>query len=513
MKTSLPAHKRHYHTIVIGAGAAGLYFTARSARSARACRQGRAGQPPVAAAAPGADLTAATCPSAPAADSTAATCPSASDILILEKTSNPGTKLLMSGGGQCNLTHAGDIKEFLLRYGQKGRRIRTCLFQHNNLKVCNFFEELGVRLYTREDGKIFPASMDARQVRDALLQAARDGGVTIRTSAAVIAITDLSAGRKTQAACPRFMVTTADGTEYTCNNLVVATGGRSYPSTGSDGNLFTVLARDLGIPIAMPRPALTPVYVEDYPFSSLSGISLTVQLKIFADRKGRPSVGSSVSPAHTPPGLTSATSPIAPLDSDACFTGDLLLTHKNFSGPVILNNSRYMKNGTRVEINFLFPYTISSSIHQMKKEFPGNTKTIENWMATNYSLPKRFCEVLCRRAGYVGQKVSTLSGDDMKILAQTFCAYDCIVSGLGGFREAMVTAGGVLLDAISPRTMESKDHPGLYFIGEVLDVDGDTGGYNLQFAFASAAAASSHICSLPNLQTKDKNNKRKRYSE
>lgn len=136
--------KHAYETIVIGGGAAGLFFGAAA--------------------------------------------PAGRDILILEKTKQTGTKLLMSGSGQCNLTHCGSIKEFLLCYGKNGNKIRTCLYRHSNLALCRFMEELGVSLIEREDGKIFPRSMDAREVRGALLHACAQNGVTIRTQAEVTAI-------------------------------------------------------------------------------------------------------------------------------------------------------------------------------------------------------------------------------------------------------------------------------------------------------------------------------------
>ncbi|MCI8610158.1 MAG: aminoacetone oxidase family FAD-binding enzyme [Firmicutes bacterium] len=438
--------------IIIGGGAAGLYLAGRAGRALTAPRPDALAQAP----------------------------PS---ILLLEKTEKLGTKLLMSGSGQCNLTHTGDIKEFLLRYGKNGKRIRTCLYHHNNKAVCEFFESLGVKLWEREDGKIFPASMDAKEVRAALLRAAQAGGVAIRTDSHVTSIRPLQSSNEatTETAGPRFALETADGARFYSRYLVAATGGCSYPATGSDGNMFAVLKKDLGISIIDPAPALTPVYIQNYPFGQLSGVSLkNVEIKIFPGNtksgKKMDNHESYEKPVHTA-------------------VGDLLLTHHNLSGPVILNHSRYMKIGTRVEINFLFPYTISSYIGQMKKGFHGNTKTIENWMADQFDLPKRFCQVLCKTTAYDGRKVSTLSGEDMKNLGHIFCAYPCDIEKLGSFRQAMVTAGGVSLEEINLSTMECKTHPGLYVIGEALDIDGDTGGYNLQFAFSSATAALTHIMS------------------
>ncbi len=400
-----------YDTIIVGAGAAGLYCAARM---------------------------------------------TGGSLLILEKTEKTGTKLLMSGAGQCNLTHGGNIKDFLSHYGDKGSRIRTTLYAHNNTAVCDFFSSLHVNTTEREDGKIFPNSFDSHEVRDALLNRAKQNGAELRTTQDVTSIETAEYG---------FRVITEMGQTWHGRNLVIASGGCSYPSTGSDGSIFKVLQRNLKLEIVPPVPALTPVFVESYPFAELSGIS-----------------------------FQNAELTISPGTRDIRrFTGDLLLTHRNLSGPVILNNSRHMKTGTRLAINYVFPHTADNILSMMKKEFSANTRSIEHWIADRLGLPKRFCEVICGKAGLSGRKVSTLSGGEQKTAAAVLTSDTYVISGLGSFRQAMVTAGGVSLDEISPKTMESKKYPGLYFIGEVLDVDGDTGGYNLQFAFASAAACAKDI--------------------
>ncbi|MGN0714366.1 MAG: NAD(P)/FAD-dependent oxidoreductase, partial [Anaerovoracaceae bacterium] len=385
---------------------------------------------------------------------------------LLEKTGRLGTKLLMSGAGQCNLTHGGNIKEFLSCYGKNGPRIRTCLYAHNNLAVCEFFESLGVKLTRREDGKIFPASMDSHEVRDALVRTAESGGVRIRTGCEITKIASIPYGEiPPDVSCPsaRYRLSTMDGTFWECRNLLITSGGCSYPSTGSDGEMLEILRRDLDLEIVPPVPALTPVFVENYPFAELSGISF-------------PQAGITLRDRETSALLFSA-------------SGSLLLTHRNFSGPVILNNSRSVKNGMGLEINFVFPYTIDSILARMKKDFSANPRHIEHWLAESYGLPKRFCEAAARESGLLGQKVSGLSGEQMRKMAETLSAWKFTVSGLAGFGQAMVTCGGVSLSELRLKTMEAKNHPGLYLAGEVLDIDGDTGGYNLQFAFASAAAA------------------------
>ncbi len=451
--------KTHFRTIVIGAGAAGLFFAA---------------QPQV-----------------------------TDDCLILEKTAKAATKLLMSGSGQCNLTHGGSIKEFLSCYGANGKKIRSCLYSHSNLKACSFFRSLGIELTEREDGKIFPSSMDARQVKSALMAAIAAKGIEIRYQSPVVAITregsvycltvcatagDVAAhqGQVCEGAahqgrskagegsdyqpqtCERsdYQPQTCEGaacTTYTADNVVVAVGGASYPATGSDGAFLHVLARDLNIGRVEPSPALVPIYVDNYPFSFLSGISLkNVRIK-----------------SHK--------------TTDFVGTGDLLLTHRNFSGPVILNCSRYVKFSSKVEFNFIFPYNVHDVIAQMKLDFQKNPKTIEAYLADKYSLPKRFCQVISANLNLSGRKVSTLSGNEITAVGKALTESVYSVSSLGSFREAMVTAGGVALDQVNLQTMESKFYPGLYFVGEVLDIDGDTGGYNLQFGYSSATSAASHI--------------------
>lgn len=406
-------------TIVVGAGAAGLFFGA------------------------------------------AAPAYAGEDILILEKTDKIGTKLLMAGSGHCNLTHAGSIKEFLLCYGKNGSRIRTCLYRHNNLEYVRFMESLGVPCSEREDDKIFPVSMDSREVKKALLEAAAANSVKIMKNSPVTAVKTITDGFEITAGSGENNGKNGRQRTFTCTNLVIATGGASYPTTGSDGTFFQVLKNDLGVKITELHPALSPMYVQNYPFEELSGISFkNAGLKIFNKN----------SSSHEA-------------------AGDLLLTHRSFSGPLILNNSRYINTGSRVEIDFVFPYTVSSVLSSIKEVFRGNNKTVSSFFAEEYGLPKRFSAKVLEPLGFSEKKLSSLTGGEMEAAARAFAAAVFSVSGTGSFREAMVTKGGVALDGVDLSSMESKTHKGLYFIGEVLNIDGNTGGYNLQFAYSSARAA------------------------
>lgn len=420
--------KNYYKTILIGTGAAGLYFGAGVP-----CGHGR-------------------------------------DVLLLEKTARPAMKLLMAGSGQCNVTHGGSIKDFLDCYGDHGSRIRTCLYKHNNLELMNFLEGLGVPLTERDDSKVFPASMDAHDVKNALMDACGKNGVRICLNSSVTQIKALEGGFEVivDGVYEKGVsknVETASSTTYTCTNLVIATGGCSYPTTGSDGSIFRTLRDDLGLAVEEPRPALTPVFVQDYKFADLSGISLkNIGMKIAGLKKS--------------------------------FTGDLLFTHKNLSGPVIINNSRYITTVSRLEINFVFPENCETVSANLKKSAPGSSRSVTSFLAEEYGLPKRFVSKIVELSiSETDKKLSALSGKEISALARSLAAAEFSVSGLGGFNIAMVTRGGVSLDEVSLKTMESKRYPGLYFIGEVLDIDGDTGGYNLQFTYSSAMAALDNIFS------------------
>lgn len=422
--------ERYYETIVIGAGAGGLFF-------GTAC--------PVSGGGIG-------------------------RTLILEKTNRIGTKLLMSGSGQCNLTHGGSIKEFLSCYGQNGKRIRTVLYRHNNIELQDFMQELGITTIEREDGKIFPASLCAKDVQSALIRRCERNGVEIKKNSEVVRIVPLENTGSTDCGAARFVIETADGEVYSCRSLVIAAGGSSYPASGSDGSLLKVLERDLPeLTVCEPKPSLVPIFVENYPFGTLSGIGFhDVEIKIFEPKSKK-----ALKLAHP--------------------CGDLLLTHKNFSGPVILNNSRDIFAGCGLEINFIFPYTVNDMLSYLKEIFPGNRRMISGCIGENYLLPKKFISAVLDRINVSDKPAAKLSGGEIKRIAEAFAAMRFTVSGTGGFSIAMATAGGVSLDEIALSEMQSKKYPGLYFIGEILDIDGDTGGYNLQFAYSSSQAAADSI--------------------
>ena len=382
-------------------------------------------------------------------------------VLLLEKTKRCGTKLLMSGAGQCNLTHGGSIKDFIEHYGEHGKRIRSSLYGHSNDAVMDFFERSGVHLFEREDGKVFPKSLSAAEIKDTLLNKISKAGFEIKSEAAVSNISDKDG---------TYLVETSESS-YNCRSLIISTGGCSYASSGSDGSMFAVLEK-LGLEIVSPTAALVPVHVQNYPYSELSGISFENAVLKLHGRK------------------------------NVC--GALLLTHNCFSGPLILDNSRYIGTGDNLTLSYIGDVDTSLLTKQLKNAAAGNKKEILNFicdfLSSNYvALPKRFTEFLITRAANIcslnisGMKAASAPGKFFETIARLLTSDSFSASGKGSFNIAMATAGGVSLDEISTKTMETKKYPHLFIIGECLDVDGDTGGYNLQFAFSSAFAAANSI--------------------
>lgn len=365
--------------------------------------------------------------------------------LILEKTKRPGTKLLMSGGGQCNVTHGGSIKDFIGCYGKNGSKVRSCLYRYNNQQLMEFLHDGGVETITREDGKVFPKSMDAHDILNLLLTKSRQNGFDFKYESPVEKIRRTEAGLWQVAASENV---------YLCRNLVIATGGCSYPTTGSDGAMFFVLQRELDLEITELRPALAPVYVIDYPYGELAGLAFeNTHLSVWRNGKK----------------ITEG-------------SGDLLFTHENFSGPLILNQSKDIKEEDRIVLNYLYPADQKEILAKMQELMKGNRMSLVNTLSKELHLPKSFM-----------QSVISESGNSLKRIAAKLTTDTFIVRHTAVYHKAMVTGGGIALKELNLKSMELKRYPHLYAIGEVLDIDGWTGGYNLQFAYSSARAACAAI--------------------
>ncbi|HOH68846.1 MAG TPA: NAD(P)/FAD-dependent oxidoreductase [Sedimentibacter sp.] len=374
-------------------------------------------------------------------------------VLIIEKNKRPGRKLLLTGAGQCNYTNNCAINEFFDRYGDKGRFIKPALYNFTNQETIDFFKKRGLRSIIREDDKVFPSSLKAIDVLNVLIDSVNHAQMLLNTSVE----------RVSYDADKKLFYIKTHAFAYAAYNLIIATGGKSYPDTGSTGAGYE-FAVSLGHSIVEPKPALTPIYVENYQFSELSGVSFeNIKLSLFKNKKKAKE-----------------------------FAGDFLFTHINISGPVIINNSRYMEAGDIIKINF----TAFSNEDDFRSFFESliQSKTSIKTALKDLALPRRFVEKALEICGIdENLPCSQLSKIQRNSLIQMFSAHPMKIIKLGDYNIAMVTKGGVSTSEVNSKTMESKKIPGLYFTGEVLDYDGDTGGFNIQAAFSTAKLAADAI--------------------
>ena len=376
-------------------------------------------------------------------------------VLLLEKNDTAGEKLLLSGQGQCNLTHAGRIEDFFCHYPKKERFVKHSLYAFDNNRLLELFQTTGITFFTDDNGKIFPRSKKAAEIRECMLNNCLLAGVKLEYNASVSKLTRPGDGT--------YKVFSKKN-HFISLNLLIATGGRSYPATGSTGDGYN-FARFLGHNIVTPRPALASFVIDRYPFHNCAGISFkNIKAKLIPQK------------IHT-----------------VTMSGDMLLTHKGLSGPVILHLSRYASDGDQLRINF----TQEQNKEKFKADFLdvcSEERSLSVRTLLKRFLPERIADTLLAEAGVsTGTVLSQLNKKNLLDLCTLLCDFPMRIKSAGNFDEAMVTAGGVNCKEIEPRSMESKLHKGLYFIGEVLDVDGESGGYNLQFAFSSAYAAAQKI--------------------
>ncbi|MGL4253261.1 MAG: NAD(P)/FAD-dependent oxidoreductase [Fusobacteriaceae bacterium] len=375
-------------------------------------------------------------------------------VLLLEKNKKIGKKLLIAGQGRCNLTNSCEFKEFFMKYGNEGRFLKSALNEFKPKDLISWFGEKGLKLVlVKETGKYFPETMRSLDVLELLQKEMKRAGVEVATDQFVEKIQEQSEGY--------ILVTKSE--EYFGKNILIATGGASYPATGTTGDGY-IYAKKLGHKIINPKPCLTPVYVDSYPFADLSGISFS-DIKIDLWREGK---------------ILKST------------RGDILFTHHNLSGPGIIDFSRYILKDDILGINFLKIGGEEFGRELIEGANRNGKQSIKNFLL-QYALPERFIKKLLNLWGIDEmKKLSEISKADRVLLIQ-IADYRMRVTRLGGMEIAMATSGGISLDEVNPKTMESRLLKNLYFAGEVLDIDGDTGGFNIQAAFSTGYLAGKSI--------------------
>ncbi len=380
-------------------------------------------------------------------------------ILVLEKMAKPGRKLLASGGGACNITHRGEIGEFLGRYGGKGRFLKKALFGFTNADLEAWLGERGIALEAEEGGKLFPVSRRASDILGVLLAECSRYGASIVVGARVSALRREDGLFAVETAGPEGSAAT-----YRAPFVAIASGGRSYPGTGSDGEGYA-LALALGHSIVEPKPALSPVSVNDWALRELSGIGF--ENLSYAIRRGARLIGRS--------------------------RGDVLITREGLSGPGVLDASRGFEPGDVLELDFS-GRGLEAFRSELASRVAAAPRALTRTIVGETGLPRRLAELVCSLAGCgKEERCAALTREEREAIARSTCEFPARIASVGGFDKAMATAGGVSLREVEPSTMASRLAEDLYFAGEVLDYDGDTGGFNLQAAFSTADAAARAI--------------------
>ncbi len=382
------------------------------------------------------------------------------NALALDHASEPLKKLLISGGGMCNLTNTLPVQEFLKRYGNKQQRnfLLPALQTFPPDALMHYCSQHGVPLVTRDDGKVFPQSLDAQTVYAMLL---RESKARILLETSVHSITN-TAGY--------FVVETSRGT-FETRKLVLATGGMSYPRTGSDGSGYA-LAKSLGHTIVPPRPALSAIKIEEHPFAHLSGNSLRSVVCEFFHAEGEKRY--------------------------RVEQGDILFTHDGLSGPCILRSSREIERGDILQISLL-PCTSPEELEQrLRILFLGQSKRQVFSLLKEQGMFSALAVTLLEKLHLERDcNLSNLDKKSRNTMINLLCRFPIRVSTVKGFSQAMVTCGGVSLDEVDRKSMQSLIVPNLFFCGEILDYDGDSGGFNIQAAFSTAYLASQSIHCKP----------------
>ncbi len=371
--------------------------------------------------------------------------------IILEGNKSPGKKLLISGSGQCNFTHSGDLNEFSNHYGMRKKQALRFLRKYDNKRFLEFLDDNKFQYFQREDGKYFPKSKKSIDMLNLLLKVFNQHDGKMHTAQKVLEIAKVN---------DSFKVKTAEKV-YSAEKVIIASGGITFPATGSDGSMFTII-RKLGCRVNEPFFGLSPVYAEFFDLSELAGISFKkAGIKIINDDQ-----------------------------KSIRKKGEMLITHKGFSGPLIIDNSRYMKKGCQLEINFTGFDSSETFNEQFIKHSERNGKILLKNFLGKFDLPRRLVEKLLKQNCIdENTRLSQLNKIVRKQIVRSFTAYPVKVKKIGGINESMITVGGIDLDDVNLSTMESKSIRGLYFCGEVLDIDGDTGGYNIQLAISTGFIA------------------------
>jgi predicted Rossmann fold flavoprotein len=393
--------------------------------------------------------------------------------LLLEKMHRPGRKLRITGKGRCNLTNDAPLAEFMAHFGSNGRFLRQAFSQFFVSDLVSFWAERGVRTVTERGGRVFPASGQAQDVVDALVKWVNERGVETRTRSAVqqllveggrvsgVSVSRAPSRRENISAGQR-----SGSRVYRADAVIVATGGASYPATGSTGDGYP-LAQAVGHTVVPIRPALVPLETAGDIASRLQGLSLrNVSVRVWGNGE---KLGEAL--------------------------GEMLFAHFGLSGPIILTLSRQVVDALRIGQRVTLSIDLKPALDERKldarllRDLDAHGKRQFRTLLKGL-LPQKLIPVCVDLTGISPYKAGhQITAKERGRLRAWLKDFRLQVTGYRPFTEAIITAGGVDTREIDGRTMASRLVEGLYFAGEVLDVDADTGGYNLQAAFSTGWVA------------------------
>lgn len=390
-------------------------------------------------------------------------------VLLLERNPRLGRKLLITGKGRCNVTNNCDLDTLMANIPRNPRFLYSAFHSFGPADTMEFFESRGLPLKTERGNRVFPVSDRAADVAAVLEKGLRDPNVTVRTGRAAELL--LEDGRVLGGRCE-------DGTEYRAGAVLLATGGKSYPLTGSTGDGYA-LAEQAGHRIVPLAPSLIPVVTAEKDPKEMQGLSLK-NVTLTVTRNGKPVFSE---------------------------LGELLFTHFGVSGPLVLSASAHMAGeAPEAQTEGAYASMLRGKDYRMAIDWkPGLTpEQLDKRLLRDFGkcqnkdiinslgelLPRKSIPVMLRRAGIPFEtKVNAMTREQRRSLLEALKGFELTPVGFRPIEEAIVTSGGVDVREVNPKTMESKKVSGLYFAGEVLDVDGYTGGFNLQIAFSTGYLA------------------------
>ncbi|MDD3731393.1 MAG: NAD(P)/FAD-dependent oxidoreductase [candidate division Zixibacteria bacterium] len=374
-------------------------------------------------------------------------------VLILEKKEKPGKKLRITGKGRCNLTNIAPRDEFITHFGENGKFLRQAFAVFFSGELISFFNQLGIKTNIERGGRVFPENDDAVAVTKALVNWVRGCSVKVENNARV----------------DKLLITDRHITGVICNNkkitagsVIIATGGASYPATGSSGDGY-LLAKSAGHKIIPPRPALVPLVTDGDIAPRLQGLSLrNVEATVRIEGRKK---------CHA--------------------FGEMLFTHFGLSGPIILTLSGLVVDALRDKKKVTVHIDLKPALDEKKLDnrLLRDFKTFGKRQFHTYLkelLPQSLVPVGIKLTGIAPDKeIHHITAEERRRLRGWLKDFMLVIKGHRSFAEAIITAGGVCVKEVDPRTMASRLVKGLYFAGEVMDINGDTGGYNLQAAFST----------------------------